>query len=232
MNEGTIHKGVLVFALLGTLLVRLLAWGGTGDGTARAGHPNQTIPTPTPSGQPVTSPTIAPTKPGPTHEVTQLPTRPPDTPTLALTPSPSSTLTGRPTDGTATATIRATATQPVSSTPTPTRQSGTPLPTPTAVPSDAESATPAPRPPAESLTSLPGEPSPTPALLATQEPPMVGTVTPASSGPVQTWTPTATLSSTSGVAATLFNSSCLWLVVGLLLIGGGLVILVRWWHSA
>ena len=48
MNEKRLDKRVLIFAILGMLTIRLLAWGAGSDATAHADRPNQTVPTPTP----------------------------------------------------------------------------------------------------------------------------------------------------------------------------------------
>ena len=72
MSERTINKKGLLYALLATLLIRLFAWAGSSGEVVQAGYLNQTIPTPTPSGQPQMPPTAEPSTPS----ATSVPTHP------------------------------------------------------------------------------------------------------------------------------------------------------------
>ena len=113
MNESKRDRRILALALAAVLALRLLAWVG---GDASPAYAGQTIPTRTPTGQPVTPPpeeptrtprppeptdeppaptsTAEPTSPQPTASPTASATAGPDTPTGA--PSPSAGLTVTP----------------------------------------------------------------------------------------------------------------------------------------
>ena len=73
MNRTCSDKKGVAFAILVTVALWVLARATWGEATVHARPPNQTIPTPTPSGQPVTPPPPKPTR-----------TEPPPQPTTPL----------------------------------------------------------------------------------------------------------------------------------------------------
>ena len=222
MGERVLNKWVVVLALLVTLLLWLLALGVADDGVVLAGNLNQTIPTLTPSGVPTDPPTEEPTVPPPTRP----PGEPSDTAAPVPTGSPSPVLTSLPT-GTAvpaTATDASTATAAPEATSTPPVGSGTPLPT--------EPATLTPTPPAASSAALTSvAPSASPTSGAPPSGQEGGTQEPTPLKPIVRRTPSPVASSTAREGTTFFNTSCLWLGAGLLLIVVGIVLLVRWRRS-
>ena len=213
MNRPDTDWRVLLFALLGVLLIRLLAWGGSGDTTAYAGHLNQTIPTMTPTGGVVTPPTREPTEPPDTPQPPSTATFTP-TPGVSITPSATFAATGSPTATAATPTDEGTL-SPTPSAP-PLTASETPRPIDTASPTitlplaDTPTVMPSgtPRPPRPSPTPMPQSSA---SAMPTEVPPPLPTPT--------------TVASVSPLAE-LWRPSCLWLLLGLVLIGAGLVILL------
>jgi hypothetical protein len=198
VNNRAADRRVLLFALLGVLLIRLVAWGPGVDATVHAGHLNQTIPTPTRPGPAVTPPGGGVQTPGPT--------RPPSRPSDTATAPPAASVT-EPAAGTVT--------EPVTErTPSPTLVTASPGPgasasaTAEAPPSSPAPAATEPLPSvAPTLTGLPlvsGTPTPVP-------PPLLASTTPAPEG-----------------ARTLgfWSLSCLWLPLGLILIGAGIAVLL------
>lgn len=221
MSNRTIDGRALISVLLVTLLIRVLAWGAVGPETVQAGHPNQTIPTPTPSRVPGTRVTKEPTKPPSTRE----PTSPPGESSATPVPSPSvpasPTPTARPTGSPPVATPTATEAEP-SATPAPV---GT---TSTSLPIQPVTTTSMPPLPTNSPAIAPGAPSasslPTDALIPGKE----DAPSPAPSAKTQPATSALTPSPQVSTGATLLSSSCLWIGLGLLLIIAGIVVLVRW----
>ena len=209
------NRRVLIVAVLATLLVRLLAWGAEGRGTAYAGHPNQTIPTPTPSGLPGT-PSLT----------RQPPTRGPTEPPIQASAFPSPVRTD----------------QSTASVPSVTRTTAVSEPTATVVPSTGGSQTPSPAGSAV-LTpeQVPASPGSSRAPELTAQPPGIPTAAPnplgestpvpVSSVPALTQPQASAASPTTGVGFNLLNSSCLWIALGLILIATGIVVMTRWRRS-
>jgi hypothetical protein len=197
VRERDIDKRALAFALLGTLIIRLLAWAPWGEVTVYADRVCQTVPTPTPSVRPGVLPTqpSRPTRAPRESPVPTVPTELPDQPGATSQPA-----TGTPA---AIATTGIPTTEPtvtVSPVAEPTGASPTPM-----ITEAAPSATP--------TTAL----NPTP----------VGTYPP--TAPVQAPSPqsTADARSATGSGAGLLGAPCLWNLLGLLLVAGGIVVLVR-----
>lgn len=205
MPERAMNKQVLLCALLVALLIRLFAWVGSGSNVAQAGYLNQTIPTPTPSGQPGNPPTSEP--PGPSS--TSAPTQPPGVPSETAIPSETAVPTPTGTDG-----LPASPTLPA---PTGT-VSATPLLSATATSTPTSQASPATSP------SVTPSPSSTSAPAGTTVLPAESTSVPSAPLPAATWTPEPS----PGLGASLLSGSCLWMVLGLLLILAGIAILFRW----
>lgn len=220
MNKGTVSVRVLVFALLGTLLIRFLAWSATGSETIHAGHRNQTIPTITPSDLPVTPTTTEPTEPPVTGEPTSPPVEPSDTPVPAQSPSPLPTSTRQPTDGPAAPTLTV-------ATAAPTGDAGTPLPPVPATPTSAPTrALPTGSP---SYTPVASSPSVTPEATPNRLEQHTPVSVPATTSAIPT--PTPAVSDPGAPGTMLRSSSCLWIGLGLILIVAGLVVLIRWRRS-
>lgn len=168
------------------------------DPAVHAARLNQTIPTITPSGQPTTPPTLPPTEPPPGSTSTPVQT-PTFTPT-PVEPTLSTTQTATPTPGTVTGTTTPLSTE----TPglTPNALTGTPTPTPATVETGPTTE-----------TGATSEPTPSPGSTSA---PLPTTIAPA-------WTTTPAPSSST----TICNLSCLWLVLGLVLVVVGIVMLIR-----
>ncbi|MGD9404536.1 MAG: hypothetical protein PVH95_05240 [Anaerolineae bacterium] len=201
--EG-INRRVLILALLVTLTIRLAAWGTPACGTAQASNLNQTIPTVTPTGATSTPTGNQPTEPPPTQEPTEPPTITTETPT-ATSPAPSATGTGEPTSSSATATSEATVpdtptTQPAVDTQTP-LPTATLLATPTVLESLGQTVT-ADLTPESSPSTVPSATAPSQPGATTQLP-------------------------QTSADATSAGISCLWIVLGLVLILVGAVLLLR-----
>lgn len=200
MNERDVGKRVLVLALLGTLIIWLLAWSGGESGVALANRLNQTIPTPTRDKDPGEPPTRQPTT-----QLTSTMT-PTSTPTPTVLPSPS--LTVQPTGSVPAVTPVNTAT----STPELPTETPTPPESPSPVPaSPTHTAT-----PAETKTLASSTP------IATQ----TATARPAAATMPPTWTPTVAPPAVDRSGIGLWSGSCLWLAGGLILVGAGFSILL------
>jgi hypothetical protein len=187
----------LPLALLGVLVIRLLAWGPDIDTTVHAGRLNQTIPTPTPQGQPVTTPSEPGRTPRPTEP------QPAPTITLTATPAPSTPPDQKPPE-TASATVIAPATTPTAIPPTLTETPELP----------ANTATQTPELPTSTPTTTAAEPRPRSSSTAMPSP-LAG------EGPTPEVLPPAA-SPLSG----LWSPPCLSLLIGLVLIGAGAAVLV------
>lgn len=239
MRKRTVNKRVLIFALLGVLVIRLLALGAPMDGTAYAGRLHQTIPTPTRDGGPSEPPPIDPDEPPdypdeptdeplePTdepEEPTDEPTEPPLEPTepapaVTGTPSPtptytrSATPTRRPTRNTPAASASAIAT-------------GTPRPG-TSTPTGTESPSPESEPSAGSPAQTPVEPSPSPSPTIAPGPGSVGTSAPALDTPLSAVSSASIPTLSTILWMVLGQAWCLWGVVSLVLIGAGIAIVIH-----
>lgn len=222
MVDKPANMRVWVFAVLGMLLVRLLALGTAGADTARAGYLNQTIPTMTPTGPAATPPTTEPPEPSPTRLLTQPPptqepSRPPPEPSDTALPTATAwpTPTGQEGSGTPTPTTESTVDEPSSPTPVIPASTETTLPGRTPV-----------------RTTSPGEPTshraPLPTPMATASPSVSRSPTP--TRPSQT--PNLQLpvddrrAPTTGTS-TVLGPPCMWMGLGLVLILAGIVVLVR-----
>jgi hypothetical protein len=197
MSERGSHKRALAFALLGTLIIRLLAWAPWGEVTVHADRVCQTVPTPTPSLRPGVVPT-EPSRPTRTPRVSPVPTVPTE---LPYPPGATS--------------------QPATGTPAAIATTGIPTTEPTVTVSSATE--PAGVSPTPMITEAAPSVTPTTAL----NPAPVGTYPP--TAPVQLPSPlsTADVSSATGSGVLLLSAPCLWNVLGLLLVAGGIVVLVR-----
>jgi hypothetical protein len=214
MNQRHQHLQVLIFALVGMFLIRLLAWGG-GQVAVHAESLNQTIPTPTPSGAPVIPPTPRPTHVSPTHEPI-VPTIAPTSPSIpAGTLPPSSVPSVQPVVSTPTAT------SPISMTDTATPEENRTMVTP-------GSPSPTSEPPTASATVSSGEALPV--ASGTVAPTWTMTVTPSSTvstATAPTGLATPAVDTVADRLSGVLRSPYLWLIGGALLIGTGAVFLVR-----
>lgn len=206
MTETTINRRHLCLALLGTLIVWILAQGAGGWAAASAAPANQTIPTMTPTGLSVTPP--VPTQPPPSEPSTATPPGATET-AAARSPTPTALLgTSTPlTAGTASPSPVVAVTEELATT-------GTATSIPTGVPpaSDESPGT----TPAAGLT--PTGPASTPGR----------THLPAvSRDPASSQVPLSADPEASDGPGSLLSSPCLWVSAGLVLIALGLVLLVR-----
>lgn len=224
MNDSTRDRCILALALVAVLALRLLAWTGGEAGLAHAG---QTIPTRTPTAQPVTPSAVAPSRTPAPGEPTEEPA--PTGESTPTTAAPTATLP-QPT-GVVPSDTPLPGTSPTPATPT--AAPGTLSPTadasasPTASPAAVQGATVGPGEPSEALPAAgqtPGvlAPSPTPEPLPA--PPVI------TDGP-EGATVGSSGSEQDGLAAVLL-SPCLWIGLGLLLMAVGAAILIARRRSA
>lgn len=209
MTETAMNRRHVCLALLGTLIVWILAQGAGGWAAVSAAPVNQTIPTMTPTGLPVTPPPAVPTQPPPSEPSTVTP--PAATPTAvagSLTPT---ALLGTSTPlpaGTASPSATAAATGDVATTAMATL-------TATGEPASSEEA---------AATNRPASPTPTQAGVhstGTQTPlPVAGAEPRASRAPGPESPPA------SDGSGQLLSSPCLWVSAGLALIALGVALLV------
>lgn len=197
MRERDAGKRALAFALLGTLIVRVVAWAPWGGVTVHAGRVCQTVPTPTPSVRPGAPPT-QPSRPTRSPRESPVPTIPTELPSQ---PSATSQATAATPETIVTTVVATTApTLTVSPVAEPSGVSPTPAITPATL----------------SVTPV-TEPDPMP----------VGTYPPTAAAQVPSPPSTLDVSSATGSGAGFLSVPCLWNVLGLLLIAGGIVVLVR-----
>lgn len=209
MNESKRDRRILALALAAVLALRLLAWVG---GDASPAYAGRTIPTRTPTGQPVTPPPEEPTRtprpPEPTDE--------PPVPTSTAAPT-----SPQPTAAGPTATpLPQISPSPASSSPAPASATVPPTEAPSASPMASATAGPdtptgAPSPSA-GLTATPPPPSATPESLPT---------TPSAVDETEGEALGVSQEETRDVAAVLM-SPCLWIGLGLLLMAAGAAILL------
>ncbi|NLF11941.1 MAG: hypothetical protein GX597_09140 [Anaerolineaceae bacterium] len=207
MNESKRDRRILALALAAVLALRLLAWVG---GDASPAYAGQTIPTRTPTGQPVTPPPEAPTR-------TPRPPEPTDEPPAPTSPQPTAAgPTGTP--------VPESSPSPASSSPAPASAAVTPTEAPSASPTASRS------PAAASATDEPTvAPSPSAGHTATPPPPSATPeplpTTPSVADETEGDALEVTQGETRDLAAVLL-SPCLWIGLGLLLMAAGAAILL------
>jgi hypothetical protein len=211
LTDSARDRRILFLALVAVLALRLLAWTGGETGLVHAG---QTIPTRTPTGQPVTPATPVPSRtPVPAEPTAPAPATASPAPT---TPVPSATLPGAsPAPPTPTL---APGGGPATVAPGPTGASPLP-PTPSVAAEESDTAGPgeatAP-PPAPTGTHRPPGPSPTAAPLPTTLPVGEQAEGGAAGGS----------QAQAGALSAVLLSPCLWVGLGLLLLAAGAALLL------
>ena len=210
MNESKRDRRILALALAAVLALRLLAWVG---GDASPAYAGQTIPTRTPTGQPVIPPPEAPTR-------TPRPPEPTDEPPAPTSPQPTAA-------GPTTTPLPEISPSPASSSPAPASVTVPPTEAPGASPTASRA------PAAASATAGPdeptGAPSPSAGQTATLPPPSVTPEPLPTTASVGNEPEGAALGVTQGETRDLtavLLSPCLWIGLGLLLMAAGAAILL------
>jgi hypothetical protein len=196
MSERSIDKRALAFALLGTLIIRLMAWAPWGEVTVHADRACQTVPTPTPSVQPGVPPT-EPSRPTRAPRESPVPTVPTGT-----TDQPGAT--SPPATGTSTA---------IATTDIPSAEF-------------TFTASPAPEFADASPTPTNSQAAPSATTTTALEPTLGVTYPPSAPVQVPSPLSTAGAGRAPGSGAVLLSAPCLWNALGLLLVAGGVVVLV------